>query len=398
MCKNFLSLEKYLEIGFFIRRNSNLGSSNYIARVEFQDDINSLADFVSVMSTSSTQQGSSPAVPYFRAFSFKDNSGWTPGGSAWYEGVCGFRNLAVDTRYSVSGWVLMHAGDSSAVYVGNISGMNGEYNVYWKDIKDDYIKQHDSINTEALEIYHATPFIDFHFNKSSADYTSRIIEQTSGTLTITGKLNVNSTLSQGGTAVALSNHNHDSAYLKLSGGTLTGTVTTRHINPSASRIYNIGSSSARYEHGYIQYLHAGYLYSQHWIAIDNTNVSRLECQALSVRNIGDTAYSTITAQRFIQGSSKRYKTNITELTDDEAKKILDLVPKKFDYINGRSDQYGFIAEEVDEIQTNNVVLDDDGLPEALDYIQFIPQIVKLIQLQEKRIISLESKIEELLNK
>ena len=192
--------------------NSNLGSSNYIARVEFHDDINSLADFVSIMSASHTQQGNSPAVNYFRAFSFKDNSGWTPGGSAWYEGVCGFRNLAVDTRYSVSGWVLMHAGDSSAVYVGNISGMNGEYNVYWKDIKDDYIKQHDSIKTEALEIYHATPFIDFHFNKSSADYTSRIIEQSSGTLTITGKLNVNSTLSQGGTPVSLSGHRHDDRY------------------------------------------------------------------------------------------------------------------------------------------------------------------------------------------
>ena len=377
--------------------NSNLGSSNYIARVEFHDGINSLADFVSIMAATSTQQGNSPAVQYFRAFSFKDNSGWTPGGAAWYEGICGFRNLGSDTRYSVSGWVLMHAGDSSAVYVGNISGMSGEYNVYWKDIKDDYIKQYDSIYADHLEIYHATPFIDFHFNKSSADYTSRIIEQVSGTLTVTGKLNVNSTLSQGGTAVALSNHNHDSTYLKLSGGTLTGTVTTRELRPASNRVYNIGTSSLKYEHGYIQYLHSGYLYSQHWIAIDNTNVSRLECRELSVRNIGDTAYSKVTAQSFVQASSKRYKTNIVELSDDDAKKILNIVPKKFDYINGDSNQYGFIAEEINEIQTNNVVLDDDGLPEALDYIQFIPQIVKLIQLQEKRIISLESKIAELLN-
>ena len=212
MCKNFLSLDISLEIGFFIHENSNLGSSNYIARVEFHDEINSLADFVSIMATSSTQQGNSPAVQYFRAFSFKDNSGWTPGGAAGYEGICGFRNLGSDTRYSVSGWVLMYAGDSSSVYVGNISGMSGEYNVYWKDIKDDYLKQYDSIYADHLEIYHATPFIDFHFNKSSADYTSRIIEQTSGTLTVTGKLNVNSTLSQGGTPVALSGHTHDNRY------------------------------------------------------------------------------------------------------------------------------------------------------------------------------------------
>lgn len=37
---------------------------------------------------------------------------------------------------------------------------------------------------EGIEIYHATPFIDFHYNKSSEDYTSRIIEVSSGVLRI----------------------------------------------------------------------------------------------------------------------------------------------------------------------------------------------------------------------
>lgn len=37
---------------------------------------------------------------------------------------------------------------------------------------------------ECIDIYHATPFIDFHYNKSSADYTSRIIETHSGVLNI----------------------------------------------------------------------------------------------------------------------------------------------------------------------------------------------------------------------
>lgn len=37
---------------------------------------------------------------------------------------------------------------------------------------------------EGIELYHATPFIDFHYNKSSADYTSRIIESSSGVLKI----------------------------------------------------------------------------------------------------------------------------------------------------------------------------------------------------------------------
>ena len=40
------------------------------------------------------------------------------------------------------------------------------------------------ISGGTLEIYHATPFIDFHFAKSTADYTSRIIESYEGVLNI----------------------------------------------------------------------------------------------------------------------------------------------------------------------------------------------------------------------
>ena len=35
-----------------------------------------------------------------------------------------------------------------------------------------------------LELYYTTPFIDFHFSNSTADYTSRIIESSSGVLNI----------------------------------------------------------------------------------------------------------------------------------------------------------------------------------------------------------------------
>ncbi len=52
-------------------------------------------------------------------------------------------------------------------------------------------------------------YIDFHFNNSSADYTSRIIETASGTLNVTGKLSV------GGSLVYKANN------FSLSGTTLT---------------------------------------------------------------------------------------------------------------------------------------------------------------------------------
>ncbi|GEM_PF-3760658 len=40
------------------------------------------------------------------------------------------------------------------------------------------------INGGGMELYHATPFIDFHFGNSTADYTSRLIENASGRLSI----------------------------------------------------------------------------------------------------------------------------------------------------------------------------------------------------------------------
>lgn len=42
-----------------------------------------------------------------------------------------------------------------------------------------------------IELYGSAPYIDFHFNNSTADYTSRIVEDESGILTVTGQLRAN---------------------------------------------------------------------------------------------------------------------------------------------------------------------------------------------------------------
>lgn len=45
-----------------------------------------------------------------------------------------------------------------------------------------------TVRCACVELYHATPFIGFHFGKSTADYTSRIIERASGQLSINSSL------------------------------------------------------------------------------------------------------------------------------------------------------------------------------------------------------------------
>lgn len=50
--------------------------------------------------------------------------------------------------------------------------------------------QQTRIQNGVIELYHPTPYIDFHFNGSTADFTSRIIEEESGILSVYGGLNV----------------------------------------------------------------------------------------------------------------------------------------------------------------------------------------------------------------
>lgn len=62
------------------------------------------------------------------------------------------------------------------------------------------------------------------------------------------KGNVNLTCANIGAAEV--NHNHDTSYLKLSGGTLTGSLTGQNIVPSATNSYNLGASSAKWSYVY----------------------------------------------------------------------------------------------------------------------------------------------------
>lgn len=48
------------------------------------------------------------------------------------------------------------------------------------------LKVDSKITTSSIELYDATPYIDFHFDGNNGDYTSRIIENTSGVLNING--------------------------------------------------------------------------------------------------------------------------------------------------------------------------------------------------------------------
>ena len=105
------------------------------------------------------------------------------------------------------------------------------------------------------------------------------------------------------------------------------------------------------------------------------------------------------AKSFTNQSSKYVKDNIKDISDEEAKKILELRPVSFDYkYGGDPDQRGLIAEEVYDILPNMVI----GAPKefnaeepwdtpSIDYSKFVPYLIKMIQVQQREIDILKSK-------
>ena len=95
-----------------------------------------------------------------------------------------------------------------------------------------------------------------------------------------------------------------------------------------------------------------------------------------------------------QTSSRKTKENIEPMTEDEAKKILELEAVSFDYINKAygTNKRGFIAEDVEKVLPNLVTPETETRPMSLDYLEIIPYLQAVIKDQQKRIEALEEKI------
>lgn len=120
------------------------------------------------------------------------------------------------------------------------------------------------------------------------------------------------------------------------------------------------------------------------------------------RNIANptTGYIELIASKFTQASSKRFKKNIRNISKDSANKILDITPIIFDYKNKEQgkDSVGVIAEDIEKIYPNLVtkIQYENGKEQAesVNYIGFIPYIIKKIQMQEEEIKNLKKELKK----
>lgn len=201
------------------------------------------------------------------------------------------------------------------------------------------------LSVPCIEMIYSTPYIDFHYNKSKADYTSRFIDY---------------------------------------GGNFT-----YYTNSGIHQFCNIdGSQVARIQSN-----------GTFGAATGGTAIvgSAIYCQT----TWSGGAYTAVYGASFTNPSSRLVKENIADMTDDEAMKILQLTPVDFDYIEaygGEKNQHGLIAEDTIDIIPSCVTV-PDGYSEdafdidngirnevlAIDYSKLVPYLVKMVQIQQKQI-------------
>lgn len=97
-------------------------------------------------------------------------------------------------------------------------------------------------------------------------------------------------------------------------------------------------------------------------------------------------WTQISASAFNTVSSRKYKENIVEITEEQAKQILNLNPVQYNYTNDKSKNkcFGLIAEEAYSICPYQITL-KDGQPDSIDYSKYVPQLIKMIQILQKEI-------------
>lgn len=208
------------------------------------------------------------------------------------------------------------------------------------------------------------------------------------------------------------------SYLPLAGGTCTGSVyISRSISgdnefKAINGSYNTRIFSNNGNFGGLQ-TNQQYLIvneSSGLVQVGRTNAGcNIRCGTVSVGNSAFNAYQPVKASAFTVSSSKLVKENIEDITEDEAKKILDIDVVSFDYkdnFGGEKNQFGVIAEDVLDVIPFVVSVPDDydsenfdeskGIDQpipSVDYSKFVPYLIKMIQLQQEEINQLKSRKE-----
>ena len=300
----------------------------------------------------------------------------------------------------------------------------------------------------SIEMYGPTPFIDFHYNNSTADYTARIIANTSNGLAIyaPGGLSVSNGITCNGSLVT-----NGEMFSKISGATWhwgpgcgTGNAAIFGLRcQNNGRVFQFGNDGSFSMAGsavvqtdlivngtvYMNSCSTRFSGSGIWLGGYNTtgtpsgpnirffgpvhdfygwtNLTSSSRPCCYITDGSSQAYNNgnVRFARYVS-SSRRYKNTITQEFDDTCnpEKLYDLPVVTYHYNKdydssdkeGKKLHIGFIAEDVDELFPIACGYEDDGkTPENWNHMELIPGMMKLIQDQHKEILDLQDRVKTL---
>lgn len=108
--------------------------------------------------------------------------------------------------------------------------------------------------------------------------------------------------------------------------------------------------------------------------------------------VGNYYWDQVKANRFAQASSERYKKNILNAADSDFSDIAEIRIVTYENKNGKSGrQIGVIAEELYKVFPYAVTLDDNGIPDGVEYGKLSLLAIEAIQKLERRVKKLEER-------
>lgn len=234
-----------------------------------------------------------------------------------------------------------------------------------------------TVRGEGIEMYASTPFIDFHYGNSTADYTSRIIETSNRVLNIN---NIKFDYTQG-IVIPTNFHQKFESWLAQS--------FINDYNNQAQCCFQAYTSNGEWR--FVRQTKAnvdvGDGQGNYTYVVYNANGNVQLANQRTTINYSD---GSITTPKVTQTSDERLKENINPITDD-VEKIKKVELKEFNLKSdkNKTKSYGVIAQDLENVGLNNLVVEDSDGYKAVDYTALL--ILKIKELENK-IKELENKI------
>lgn len=201
-----------------------------------------------------------------------------------------------------------------------------------------------------VELYGGTPYIDFHYNSTTTDYTSRIIEEANGRLAINDIMYVNRSTGQ----VAIGTTWFDQKF-RVEGACVFGQNNNYSLYAAGGLLHNDPNGNAGY------------------------NISG---------NGYATFVQTVTATSFSQSSDRRVKRNIRDVGAADMRRAMNVRMVGFRFVADKEKMrhYGVIAQELEEAGLGHLVRTNEKGMKSVDYTALL--CLKIAML-EKRLAELE---------